>query len=180
MTARNALTITAPGVCYGQRFPCSPVVNRFPKILGRRSSGAFGCMCVVVLWLTTSQLGVDMRGTCTVGCMSSGCQHHQLALCVFCLSENLSRVCLRFFFWPVTVNFVPPPLSSDSDFTFQSFCMSVIFLYVKWRCVSRLQGSNSTNYIQNAFQLLLPVLQISHLQSQHSRSNTEPAAPTQH
>ncbi|XP_036951231.1 protein NOXP20 isoform X2 [Acanthopagrus latus] len=43
-----------------------------------------------------------------------------------------------------------------------------------------LEGSNSTNYIQNAFQLLLPVLQISHLQSQHSRSNTEPAAPTQH
>uniref|UniRef100_A0A671THT6 Family with sequence similarity 114 member A1 n=1 Tax=Sparus aurata TaxID=8175 RepID=A0A671THT6_SPAAU len=42
-----------------------------------------------------------------------------------------------------------------------------------------LEGSNSTNYIQNAFQLLLPVLQISHLQSQHSRSNTEPAAPTQ-
>ncbi|XP_073323430.1 protein NOXP20 isoform X2 [Pagrus major] len=42
-----------------------------------------------------------------------------------------------------------------------------------------LEGSNSTNYIQNAFQLLLPVLQISHLQSQHSRSNTEPAAQTQ-
>ncbi|XP_044047094.1 protein NOXP20 isoform X2 [Siniperca chuatsi] len=43
-----------------------------------------------------------------------------------------------------------------------------------------LEGSNSTNYIQNAFQLLLPVLQISHIQSQHSRSTTEPAAQTQH
>uniref|UniRef100_A0A3Q2YIL6 Family with sequence similarity 114 member A1 n=1 Tax=Hippocampus comes TaxID=109280 RepID=A0A3Q2YIL6_HIPCM len=29
-----------------------------------------------------------------------------------------------------------------------------------------LEGSNSTNYIQNAFQLLLPVLQISHIESQ--------------
>lgn len=43
-----------------------------------------------------------------------------------------------------------------------------------------LEGSNSTNYIQNAFQLLLPVLQISHIQSQHCRSTTEPAAQTQH
>lgn len=41
------------------------------------------------------------------------------------------------------------------------------------------QGSNSTNYIQNAFQLLLPVLQISHIQSQHCQSSTEPAAQTQ-
>ncbi|XP_070768524.1 protein NOXP20 [Enoplosus armatus] len=43
-----------------------------------------------------------------------------------------------------------------------------------------LEGSNSTNYIQNAFQLLLPVLQISHIQSQHCRSTTDPAAQTQH
>ncbi|KAM9856987.1 LOW QUALITY PROTEIN: protein NOXP20 [Aulostomus maculatus] len=43
-----------------------------------------------------------------------------------------------------------------------------------------LEGSNSTNYIQNAFQLLLPVLQISHIQSQHCRASTEPAAHTQH
>nr|XP_046269399.1 protein NOXP20 isoform X2 [Scatophagus argus] len=43
-----------------------------------------------------------------------------------------------------------------------------------------LEGSNSTNYIQNAFQLLLPVLQISHIQSQHCRPNTEPAVQTQH
>ncbi|XP_044202767.1 protein NOXP20 isoform X2 [Thunnus albacares] len=42
-----------------------------------------------------------------------------------------------------------------------------------------LEGSNSTNYIQNAFQLLLPVLQISHIQSQHCRTATEPAAETQ-
>lgn len=42
-----------------------------------------------------------------------------------------------------------------------------------------LEGSNSTNYIQNAFQLLLPVLQISHIQSQHCQSTTEPAAQTQ-
>ncbi|KAM9363688.1 protein NOXP20 [Symphorus nematophorus] len=42
-----------------------------------------------------------------------------------------------------------------------------------------LEGSNSTNYIQNAFQLLLPVLQISHIQSQHCRSTTEAAAHTQ-
>lgn len=42
------------------------------------------------------------------------------------------------------------------------------------------QGSNSTNYIQNAFQLLLPVLQISHIQSQHRRVCTEPEAHTQH
>ncbi|XP_076021572.1 protein NOXP20 isoform X2 [Genypterus blacodes] len=41
------------------------------------------------------------------------------------------------------------------------------------------EGSNSTNYIQNAFQLLLPVLQISHIQS-HSKATTEPAAHTQH
>uniref|UniRef100_A0A8D0AER4 Family with sequence similarity 114 member A1 n=1 Tax=Sander lucioperca TaxID=283035 RepID=A0A8D0AER4_SANLU len=31
-----------------------------------------------------------------------------------------------------------------------------------------LEGSNCTNYIENALQLLLPVLQISHIQSQHS------------
>ncbi|XP_051242167.1 protein NOXP20 isoform X2 [Dicentrarchus labrax] len=43
-----------------------------------------------------------------------------------------------------------------------------------------LEGSNSNNYIQNAFQLLLPVLQISHIQSQHCRSTTEPDAQTQH
>ncbi|KAL4640337.1 protein NOXP20 [Arapaima gigas] len=34
------------------------------------------------------------------------------------------------------------------------------------------QGSNSTAYIQNAFQLLLPVLQISHIQT--SRAQTDP------
>ncbi|KAI3352431.1 hypothetical protein L3Q82_005385 [Scortum barcoo] len=44
----------------------------------------------------------------------------------------------------------------------------------------QLEGSNSTNYIQNAFQLLLPVLQISHIQSQHCRPTTEPEAQTQH
>lgn len=44
----------------------------------------------------------------------------------------------------------------------------------------QLEGSNSTNYIENALQLLLPVLQISHIQSQHCQSTTEPAAQTQH
>ncbi|KAM3864862.1 protein NOXP20 [Diretmus argenteus] len=43
-----------------------------------------------------------------------------------------------------------------------------------------LEGSNSTNYIQNAFHLLLPVLQISHLQNQQSRSSTETPAQTPH
>ncbi|XP_063739425.1 protein NOXP20 isoform X2 [Eleginops maclovinus] len=43
-----------------------------------------------------------------------------------------------------------------------------------------LEGSNSTNYIENALQLLLPVLQISHIQSQLCRSNSEPAAQTYH
>uniref|UniRef100_A0A669ENS9 Family with sequence similarity 114 member A1 n=1 Tax=Oreochromis niloticus TaxID=8128 RepID=A0A669ENS9_ORENI len=43
-----------------------------------------------------------------------------------------------------------------------------------------LEGSNSTNYIQNAFQLLMPILQISHIQSQHCRPATEPAAQIQH
>ncbi|XP_053275501.1 protein NOXP20 isoform X1 [Pleuronectes platessa] len=43
-----------------------------------------------------------------------------------------------------------------------------------------LEGSNSTNYVQNAFQLLLPVLQISHIQSQHCRPTTEPVAQTEH
>ncbi|XP_029993901.1 protein NOXP20 isoform X2 [Sphaeramia orbicularis] len=43
-----------------------------------------------------------------------------------------------------------------------------------------LEGSNSTNYIQNAFQLLLPVLQISHIQSQHCHTTTEPQTQTQH
>ncbi|XP_056136175.1 protein NOXP20 isoform X2 [Lampris incognitus] len=42
------------------------------------------------------------------------------------------------------------------------------------------EGSNSTNYIQNAFQLLLPVLQISHIQTQQSKTSTEPPAQTQH
>ncbi|XP_068448237.1 protein NOXP20 isoform X2 [Clinocottus analis] len=41
-----------------------------------------------------------------------------------------------------------------------------------------LEGSNSTNYIEDALQLLLPVLQISHIQ--HCRPTTEPAAQTQH
>ncbi|XP_060921591.1 protein NOXP20 [Labrus mixtus] len=44
----------------------------------------------------------------------------------------------------------------------------------------QLEGSNSTNYIQNAFQLLLPILQISHIQSQHSQPDTEPSTQTQH
>lgn len=48
MAARNAITIIAPDVCYGQRFPRGTVVNRFPKILGHRSAGAFGHMCVVL------------------------------------------------------------------------------------------------------------------------------------
>lgn len=46
--------------------------------------------------------------------------------------------------------------------------------------ISYPQGSNSTNYIQNAFQLLLPILQISHIQSQHCRPATEAAAQIQH
>ncbi|XP_064814978.1 protein NOXP20-like [Oncorhynchus masou masou] len=37
-----------------------------------------------------------------------------------------------------------------------------------------LEGSNSTTYIQNAFQLLLPVLQMSHIQTHSSRTRTEP------
>ncbi|XP_034544597.1 protein NOXP20 isoform X2 [Notolabrus celidotus] len=41
------------------------------------------------------------------------------------------------------------------------------------------EGSNSTNYIHDAFQLLLPILQISHIQSQQSRLTSEPAAQTQ-
>lgn len=43
-----------------------------------------------------------------------------------------------------------------------------------------LQGSNSTNYIQNAFQLLLPILQFSHIQSQNGPSSIEPATHGQH
>ncbi|XP_034044120.1 protein NOXP20 isoform X2 [Thalassophryne amazonica] len=43
-----------------------------------------------------------------------------------------------------------------------------------------LEGANSTNYIHNAFQLLLPILQISHIHSQHSRAATQTAAQTQH
>uniref|UniRef100_H2T5C9 Family with sequence similarity 114 member A1 n=1 Tax=Takifugu rubripes TaxID=31033 RepID=H2T5C9_TAKRU len=39
-----------------------------------------------------------------------------------------------------------------------------------------LEGSNSTNYIQNAFQLVLPILQFSHIQNQRS---TEPATYVQ-
>ncbi|XP_077574587.1 protein NOXP20 [Stigmatopora nigra] len=42
-----------------------------------------------------------------------------------------------------------------------------------------LEGSNSTNYIQNAFQLLLPVLQISHIESQRSKTPAEPPAHVQ-
>ncbi|XP_060720610.1 protein NOXP20 isoform X2 [Tachysurus vachellii] len=37
-----------------------------------------------------------------------------------------------------------------------------------------LEGSNSTTYIHNAFQLLLPVLQISHLQTNRVPARTEP------
>ncbi|XP_077936196.1 protein NOXP20 isoform X2 [Gasterosteus aculeatus] len=43
-----------------------------------------------------------------------------------------------------------------------------------------LEGSNSTDYIENALQLLLPVLQISHIQRQHCRPTTEPVEHTQH
>ncbi|XP_029015202.1 protein NOXP20 isoform X2 [Betta splendens] len=43
-----------------------------------------------------------------------------------------------------------------------------------------LEGSNSTNYIQNALQLLLPVLQISHIQNQRCRPVAGPAAQTEH
>ncbi|XP_017259927.1 protein NOXP20 isoform X2 [Kryptolebias marmoratus] len=41
------------------------------------------------------------------------------------------------------------------------------------------EGTNSTDYIHNAFQLLLPVLQISHIQSQHCQPAAEPAAQLQ-
>ncbi|XP_076873301.1 protein NOXP20 isoform X2 [Brachyhypopomus gauderio] len=37
-----------------------------------------------------------------------------------------------------------------------------------------LEGSNSTTYIQNAFQLLLPVLQISHIQTRPAHANPQP------
>lgn len=43
-----------------------------------------------------------------------------------------------------------------------------------------LEGSNSTNYIHNAFQLLLPILQVSHFQSQHCRPAADPAEQMQH
>ncbi|XP_020558553.2 protein NOXP20 isoform X2 [Oryzias latipes] len=43
-----------------------------------------------------------------------------------------------------------------------------------------LEGANSTNYIHNALQLLLPVLQISHIHSQPGRPTGEPAAQPQH
>ncbi|XP_038128769.1 protein NOXP20 isoform X2 [Cyprinodon tularosa] len=42
------------------------------------------------------------------------------------------------------------------------------------------EGTNSTNYIHNAFQLLLPVLQISHIQSQQRQPAAEPTAQLQH
>nr|XP_057936870.1 protein NOXP20 [Doryrhamphus excisus] len=38
-----------------------------------------------------------------------------------------------------------------------------------------LEGSNSTNYIQNAFLLLLPILQVSHIESQRCSTCTETA-----
>ncbi|XP_066517324.1 protein NOXP20 [Hoplias malabaricus] len=38
-----------------------------------------------------------------------------------------------------------------------------------------LEGSNSTTYIQNAFQLLLPVLQISHIHTSKISAKTDPA-----
>ncbi|XP_030643875.1 protein NOXP20 [Chanos chanos] len=42
-----------------------------------------------------------------------------------------------------------------------------------------LEGSNSTSYIQNAFQLLLPVLQISHIQTNRTTGEPKPEpAPT--
>ncbi|KAM8880426.1 protein NOXP20 isoform 2-T4 [Spinachia spinachia] len=43
-----------------------------------------------------------------------------------------------------------------------------------------LEGSNSTDYMENALQLLLPILQISHIQRQHCSSTTDPAEQTQH
>uniref|UniRef100_A0A3P8TTL4 Family with sequence similarity 114 member A1 n=1 Tax=Amphiprion percula TaxID=161767 RepID=A0A3P8TTL4_AMPPE len=43
-----------------------------------------------------------------------------------------------------------------------------------------LEGSNSTNYIHNAFQLLMPILQISHIQSQHCRPSADAAEQIQH
>ncbi|KAM9314441.1 protein NOXP20 isoform 2-T2 [Pholidichthys leucotaenia] len=43
-----------------------------------------------------------------------------------------------------------------------------------------LEGSNSTNYIQNALQLLLPILQISHIQSQHCQPAPDLAALPEH
>ncbi|KAG9342447.1 hypothetical protein JZ751_016449 [Albula glossodonta] len=42
-----------------------------------------------------------------------------------------------------------------------------------------LEGSNSTTYIQNAFQLLLPVLQISHIQTTRTRPGPEPSQAQQ-
>ncbi|KAI1887648.1 hypothetical protein AGOR_G00192470 [Albula goreensis] len=42
-----------------------------------------------------------------------------------------------------------------------------------------LEGSNSTTYIQNAFQLLLPVLQISHIQTTRTRPSPEPSQAQQ-
>ena len=93
------------------------------KDLGQRSSGAIGCTCDVAI----SQLGVCVRGVVVLHCS----QHHQLAFCVSCLSENLHWVCLRYFgqfpqiLSPPFIQWLP---TSPSSFWLQSFSPSIILI----------------------------------------------------
>lgn len=77
-----------------QRFP-KGFPTEITQDLGLRSSEAIGCTCDVLPQVASiSQMGVSTRGLqfgCSVGFVSSGSQHHQLARCVFCLKENLGR-----------------------------------------------------------------------------------------
>ena len=82
-----------------------------------------------------SQLGDYIRGLqhpCSVGCVFSGSQHHQLALCVFCWGENLSWVCLRFLSFGqfLYILFSPWSVTPTSPWVFGSnvFCSSIILI----------------------------------------------------
>ena len=122
--------------------PRSWCEQRFLKDLGNRSPGATGCTCDVLPQLAAvAQLGDYIRGLqcpSSVGCVSSGSQHHQVACCVFLfeLKSELSVCeCVRLF----SFGQFPYILFSDSHFTFgfwvQCFCSSIILKESVGGCV---------------------------------------------
>ena len=113
--------------------------QRFLKDLSNRSSGAIGCTCDVLPQLAAViQLGdytKELQLLFSVVVRLQGVNTISWLVACFCLSENLSWVCLRLF----SFGQFPYILFSDSHFTsgfwVQCFCSSIILIESVGGCV---------------------------------------------